>query len=210
MMELEQSNTSNWDLWKMAFRFHFEDHAELLPLFPLLFIPVWTDCFHAVLVRQTIDTGGSVQPLRAIIDTMRLFPSVASTKFRLFFAAILWGFVPIIGWYKELQYRLKWAMASNIHVFENNPEDSPTIRCARLAVLVSDKNRIHALAAIPTILAFVTLALIIFGTAIFQNSIAFWAGGFVIAWILFPASAVVNTLVYLSIASPPSAKELLI
>ncbi len=204
-----QSATPNLDIWKKALKFHVRYHVELIPFVPILFIPLWTDCYHAVLARQAMTNAGKIQPFNAIGETMRLMPSFVRTKFKLFFAAYLWGLVPIIGWYKDLRYRVKWAMASNVHVFNHHSKEPPAAVCDRLADLVAAKNKLDALIAIPTLLSAGVLVIVLVGTLTFRNSFCFWLGGIMSAWIIFPGSAMANTLVYLSVTENLTLEELL-
>jgi hypothetical protein len=195
----KNANMSNVGLWKRALKFHVQHHVDLLPLLPLLFIPVWTDCYHAILVRQALANDGAIRPLKAIGECARLFPSFALTKFRLLLPACMWAFIPVLGWYKDFQYRLKWAMASNVIVFENDRRAAPMQRCEELAELIIQERRTGALFAVPTLLSAGLMVIVLVATTVLRGSSGLWLGLILGVWIIFPASAMVNTLVYLSI-----------
>jgi hypothetical protein len=152
---------------------------------------------------------GKIHPLRAIRETLVLIPSFALTKFILFFFASLWSFVPFIGWYKDLRYRLRWAMVSNVHVFEGSSTDLSLQRSDDLVDLMIEKKKADALLTIPILLYVVLLSVLMIISSMIQLSILFWISGIVVAWIIFPGSAMVNTLVYLSITKDAIPEEVI-
>ena len=206
-MDSEELRFPNLSLWKGALKFDLKYWSDLIFVFPILFVPVWTDCYHSVLVRQAIDNEGKIDAEDAIFETMRLFPSFVSTKFKLYLVAYLWAYVPIIGWYKDYRYRLKWAMASNVHVFEIDVEESILRRCNELADLVIQKKCSNALWLIPYLLFFGVLVAGLVALTALHSSVVFWICAVFGGWIVFPGSALVNTLVYLRITENPASES---
>jgi hypothetical protein len=162
-----------------------------------------------VLIRQAIVARGVIEPVRAIAEAMKLFPSFAATKLRLYLVASLWSFLPIIGWYKDFRFRLKWAMVSNVKVFESGKKGSVPGRLETLANLIIEKKRTNALLVIPVLFQTGLLIVITIGITTFASSVFLWVGLIGVAWIALPASAIVNTLVYLSITGNPGLAAVL-
>jgi len=207
-MEQKKQNISNLELWKTAVRFHLQYHVELLPILPLLFIPVWTDCYHSILIRQANENNGVIYPGEAIGRAFKLFPTFISKKLGIFAIAYLWAFIPIIGWYKGYRFRIKWAMVSNVLVFEKLKGQSIYKRCDELANLVIKKKRSSALWVIPSLLFLLILLLFMLGTTAIESSFFFWALVVLSIYLFLPCSAVVNTLVYLSATDKYSAERI--
>lgn len=184
-------------------------HVELIPVIPLLILPFWTDCYHSVLLHQVHDNNdGTIHPFQAIGETFRLLPSFILEKLGLYVIAFLWGLIPLLGWYKDYRYRIKWAMISNILVFEQSPEPSALKRCDELADLVIMKERSHALWAIPSSFYFFILLFLMLGTTLFATSLFLWISILLSIYIFLPCSATVNTLVYISISDHLSLDRL--
>jgi uncharacterized integral membrane protein len=207
-MERKKQNISNLELWKTAVRFHLQHHVELLPILPLLLIPVWTDCYHSILIRQANENNGFIHPGEAIERTFKLFPTFVSKKLGIFAIAYLWALIPIIGWYKGYRFRIKWAMVSNVVVFEKLKGQSTYKRCDDLANLVIKKKRSIALWVIPSLLFFMILLVFMLGTTAIESSFFFWALVVLSIYLLLPCSAVVNTLVYLSVTDNLSVERI--
>ena len=200
-MQSTESKKYSLYFWKRAFRFHLHHRNDLFPVLPLLLIPLWTDCYHSALIRQEIKNGGKIHPLKAAVETLELFPSFAMAKFRFFFLAVLWSFVPIVGWSKDLRYRIEWAMTSNIIVFEKLAGEAIHHRCNELIDLGIVRKLTSSLLIIPGLLTAMIFVLFTFAMSIFPSSLFFWISVFIIAWIVLPASAAVNTFVYLAIVN---------
>jgi hypothetical protein len=198
-METEKETWPNLKLWKRALLFHVRHRRDLFPLIPILIIPLWTDCYHSVLVKQEIENDGKIMPFSGIWDTLELMPSFVVTKFKFFFVAFLWSFLPVIGWYKDFSYRIKWAMVSNVIVFEKLKDVKAEKRCENLSNIVVYHKRTNSLLAIPTILFFCILIFYTLTASTYMSSILFWISILAVCWILLPVSAVANTFVYLSI-----------
>jgi hypothetical protein len=181
--------------------------GELLPLFPLLFIPLWTDCYHSVLVKQETENGGEIMPMRAIWETLLMMPSFIPTKLKFFFAAYLWSLLPIIGWYKDFVYRIRWAMTSNVVVFEKVEGDQAKEKCEQLSDIVFRRKGTNALFAIPSILSFCVIVFFALTTAAYASPVFFWVSVIAACWILLPGSAVVNTFVYLSVTDNSALRQ---
>ncbi len=138
---------------------------------------------------------------------MRLLPRFTATKLKLLLPAFLWGFIPIIGWYKDFTYRLEWAMASNVHVFERDASSSRE-RCKQLMNLIIRRKRTDALMIIPILFFSIVLVFIAVLLTFIHSSVVFWIGIIPLAWIVFPGSAIVNTLAYLSITKNSAFEDL--
>jgi len=208
-MEPEKESWPNLKLWKRALMFHIRHRGDLFPLFPILLIPLWTDCYHSVLIKQEIENDGEIRPISGIGDTLKLMPSFIATKFKFFFVAYLWSFLPIIGWYKDFSYRIQWAMTSNVIVFEELKGVKAEERCEQLSNVVVHRKRTNSLWAIPTFLFFCVLVFFAFTTTTYASSIFFWISVITESWILLPGSALANTFVYLSVTDnlPVEQKE---
>jgi hypothetical protein len=185
-------------IWKRALLFHIRHLSDLLPLFPLLCIPLWTDCFHSVLIKQEIENNGKIDPFKGIGKALVLMPSFIAVKFNFYIAAILWSFIPIIGWYEDFIYRIKWAMTSNVIVFEELEGVNAKNRCEKLSEKLIHRKGTNSLVAIPFFLISFVLLFLTFTASTFDGSIIFWISVLAGIWILLPGSAAVNTFTYLS------------
>jgi uncharacterized integral membrane protein len=205
---MEQQIISNVALWRKAVRFHLRYHVELLPVLPLLFIPMWTDCYHSIVIRRANENNGHIHTGEAVGRAFKLFPTFVSKKFGIFAIAYLWGLIPIIGWYKAYRFRIKWAMVSNVLVFEKLKGQSIYKRCDELANRVIKEKRSSALWVIPSLLFFLFLLLFLLGTSAMESSFFFWVSVVLSIYLFLPCSAVVNTLVYLSVTNKLPAERM--
>ena len=120
-------------------------------------------------------------------------------KFYFFIAATLWGYLPIIGWFKGLDYRLNWAMASNVLIFEKTSGFIGIRRCVELRKELKYQNALRTLFTIPSLLPILCLLFASISISLFDDSMFYWVSFAAILIIFIPLSAVVNTLVYLDI-----------
>ena len=135
---------------------------------------------------------------RKILKTARvLFFPLLTMKLYFWFRSLLWSLVPIYGIVKDFRYRMYWAMASNVAVFESLFGKDGRKRCIEL--VENDFSGIGArtFVTIPGLLVvFCFLYLAIFSD-VFKVSLGFWMVIFASYWISVPVAATVNTLYYL-------------
>jgi hypothetical protein len=188
------------DIWNQALKFYLTNWKSLLPAFPLLCLPVVGDVLHSLLIAQKVQ-GKEFRPAQAVREVWSLLPSLLSMKLYFEGAAILWSFVPIYGIIRDVRHRLHWAMASNVLVFEGLSGGAGRNRCREL-IQESFTLGVRTLVTAPGLLfvAFI-LAWVIGGTfldAIY--SYGFWVLIAAVFWVVIPASAAVNTFLYLAIS----------
>jgi hypothetical protein len=138
-------------IWKKAVVFHLENLMHLVPIFPVLFIPIVSDAMYSLLISQQ-NKNKSISPGQALQKVWRFLPSLFSMKFSFECAAIFWGVIPIYGIIKGIEYRLYWAMASNVLVFEGLSGEVGRNRCQEL---IQDSSRgigIRTLVTVPSLL----------------------------------------------------------
>jgi hypothetical protein len=185
-------------IWKQAVSFHVTFWKDLLPVFPLLCLPVVGDALHSLLIRQKVK-GGILSPGKAVREVWKLLPSLLGMKLYFEGIALLWGFIPIYGIIQGFKYRLYWAMASNVLVFENLSGEVGRERCRELVKDFSRGLGGRTLITVPILLyAGILLVWVISGT--FNETIYSYGFLIVIAaifWVFIPASGAVNTFLYL-------------
>jgi hypothetical protein len=199
MYQIERPRFSNLDIWLKALAFHKRNWSDVVAVFPLLFVPIFTDTFHAILVRQEVSPQGRISISAAIKETFGHILDVFLMKFYFEFVAALWSYLPVYGWFKDFQHRVNWAMVSNVVAFERLTGSIGDHRCVEVASSVPLARAARILFTIPSLLVFLYLAIIGLGTYLFETSLFFWVFGFMIFWTLLPWAAVVNTYLYLSI-----------
>lgn len=119
-------------VWKRALLFHPHNWNNLLLISPLLLLPVVTDVLHTVLIRQTLERKGLLVG-SAVLQAFRALPALIALKFYFWCQGLLWSFVPLYGWIKDIDIRICWAMASNVLVFERASTTNCRRRCWELA-----------------------------------------------------------------------------
>jgi len=113
--------------------------------------------------------------------------------------AFLWAFIPIYGYIKAMELRARWAMASNVVIFEKLTGYPGIERCTQLVDLFPEGMFVRTLVTIPTIVIILLLTLTVIAATIFETSFPFWIFLFVFLFIVFPLSGSVNTHLYLII-----------
>ena len=90
-------------------------------------------------------------------------------------------------------------MCSNVVVFENLSGDKARDRCKLLADKIIQAKQTGVLFAIPNILIFLFVLIFAVSITLLRTSLFLWLLYFGCLWIVLPASAAVNTILYLSI-----------
>lgn len=199
VFRIDRPRFPNLDLWWKALAFHWRHWSDVVVVFPLLFVPVFADTLHAILVRQEVSTNGRVALFAATKEAARYSFDVFFMKFYFEFAAALWGYVPGYGWFRDYQLRTNWAMVSNVVAFEGLSGPIGRHRCVEVAKKIPLDRSARILVTIPSLLIFVYMTIIGVGTYAFDTPVFFWVFGFIILWTVFPWAGVVNTYLYLSI-----------
>ena len=200
-------------IWNQALSFHLGNWKTLLPVFPLLCFPVVGDALHSLLIAQQIQ-GKGLHPRQAAREAWGYLAPLFSMKVYFEGAALLWGFVPIYGIFRDFRHRLHWAMASNVLVFERLSGEAGRNRCRELiqkefSAGVRTLITVPALVVVGSIIAWLVLGMI-WGTF---YSFGFWAVILISLWIGMPGSGAANTFLYLEItgkrgeASAPGHQE---
>jgi hypothetical protein len=195
---MEEKKYSSINVWKQAAAFYKENWKDLAGLLPVFFIPVVADAFTACLIAQQRSTG-KLQPFKAFVAALVATPHLFMVKLRFVCIAALWSFLPVIGWYKIVRYRMYWAMASNVIVFEDIPDEFVSKRCKRLVELVSPERSLRTLITIPALLEFFMFLVFAVGAIVLQGPLYFWICVFILLGVICPMSGAVNTFLYLSL-----------
>jgi hypothetical protein len=187
-------------IWKQAIVFHLAHWNNFLPILPLLFIPVFTDALHSLLIKQDIERR-EFFPLQAVKEVWRLVPSLLGMKLYFESAALLWGFIPIYGIIRGVKHRMYWSMASNVLVFEGLSGKAGRQRCRELVKGFLGGIGIRTLITIPALLITVLLIAFVIGATFVETnrSYGFWIFIALVFWISIPGSAAVNTFLYTDI-----------
>lgn len=199
-------NIKSIDIWKLAFTFHFRYWKRLIPVFPFLFVPVFSDALHSLTIRHVMNKEEYEN--HKLIDTAKvLFLPLLLMKLHFWSRAVLWGFIPILGIIKDFRYRMYWAMASNVAVFEGVFGEVGRKRCIEL--VDNDFSGIGArtFVTIPGLLVVLCFLCLVIFSGIFKSSLGFWMVIFAIYWISVPVSATVNTLYYLHLNKEEPIEE---
>jgi hypothetical protein len=185
-------------IWKEALTFYVAFRKHLVLVFPLLCFPIVGDGLHSLLIKQSIQEG-ILTPGKALQQAWRFAPSLLGMKLWFEAIALLWGFVPLYGIIQDIKYRLYWAMASNVLVFEGLSGKAGRERCRELVNECSRGLGGGTLITIPILLYVVILLGWVVGGTFWESfhSYGFWiliAAMFLVA---IPVSGAVNTFLYL-------------
>jgi len=191
---------SAFRIWGKVFGFYFEHWSDLLAILPLLFVPVFTDALHTLLIQQhvrqrTLRMGDSLR--QALHTTMPLL----EVKWGFWWRSTLWGMIPLIGWLKDAQLRVAWGMASNVMLFEGAEDAACRTRCEDLSRHPDGALLARTLMTIPTLLLMSTVVLYVIGEQLVAGGWPFVVWIAFAVWIILPASAAANTFAYLEVAS---------
>ncbi len=185
-------------VWKRALLFHLHNWNNLLLISPLLLLPVVTDVLHTVLIRQTLERKGLVVG-SAVLQAFRALPALIALKFYFWCQGLLWSFVPLYGWIKDIDIRICWAMASNVLVFERASTTNCRRRCWELAQHPQKGMAIRTLITVPAILVASSLVAFSIISLFIESKLVFWIWIVVVLWVLLAGSAAANTYTYLRI-----------
>jgi len=187
-------------IWKQALVFHLTNWNNLLPILPLLFIPVFTDALHSVLIKQDLERG-EFFPIEAMKEVWRRIPSLLGMKLYFEGAALLWAFIPIYGVIQGIKHHMYWSMASNVLVFEGLCGEVGRQRCRELGKDFLRGMGVRTLITIPGLLITVLLIAFVMGATFVETnrSYGFWIFIALVFWISIPGSAAVNTFLYMEI-----------
>jgi len=192
-------NIKSIDIWKLALSFHYTYRKDLLKFLPFIFIPVFGDGLHSILISKLFNNDRP-QFGESLGDALRLFLKIFYMKFYFWFFATLWSFVPIYGIIKGLHYRKYWAMASNVAVFESLTGTLGIDRCIDL--VTNDHSHIGArtFITLPSLFVLLFTLLFLLLTENFPLSFWFWFYIFSIIWLTIPVSSALNTIYYVKLA----------
>lgn len=198
--------SSAFGIWGRVFGFYVEHWLDLLVILPLLFLPVFTDALHTLLIQQHIRQqalrmGDSLK--QALKTTMPLL----GVKWAFCWRSALWGIIPLIGWVKCAQLRVARGMASNVMLLEGASDEVCRLRSENLSRHRDRGLLVRTLVTIPALLYMSTIVLCVMGEQLAAGGwvFAFWI---VFAlWIVLPASAAANTFAYLEVASQQGSGE---
>ena len=196
-------------LWRRALSFHLRHLPQMLVILPLLIVPVLGDALHSVLIRQERETG-RIEVLDAVREAARITLPLAAMKIAFEGAAIAWAVIPIYGVIQGMRHRLFWAMASNVVVFEGLTGEAGRSRCRAIANADGLGLALWTLVKLPEIFFTAVFALWLGITTVLNRG---YAPGLLVAviivlWLGGPASAAVNTFLYLDIASGSACPDL--
>ena len=199
---------SSLHIWKRAVNFHLSDWTTFLPVFPFLCFPIVGDALSSLLIQQKV-RGAGIAPWTALQNVWSLVPRLLAMKLYFETIGFLWALVPIYGILPGIKHRLYWAMASNVLVFEGLSGEAGRNRCRELIENYSRGLGVRTLVTVPSLLltAFVIVWMVtgnFFGVA---YSYGFWTLIFLLVWVAFPASGIVNTFLYLEMLEPHEAEQ---
>jgi predicted RNA-binding Zn-ribbon protein involved in translation (DUF1610 family) len=199
VFRIEPPRFPNLALWLKALGFHKRHWSDVVVIFPFLFVPIFVDTLQAILVRQEMSTKGQISVSTAMNEAARHTLDVFLLKLYFEFAAALWGYLPVYGWFRDYRHRVNWAMVSNVVTFEGLAGPVGRLRCVEVANKIPLDRAARILVTIPSLMIILFVAIIGVATYAFDTSFFFWLFGFIILWTVFPWAAVVNTYLYLSI-----------
>ncbi|MBI3812230.1 MAG: hypothetical protein HY283_08510 [Nitrospirae bacterium] len=185
-------------IWKRSVNFHLTYWKDLLPVLPILCVPIFGDLLQSILISQKVN-GRNILPWQAVQRSWSLFPPFFFMKIYFEGAAILWSLVPIYGIFMGIKYRLYWAMASNVIVFEGLSGENGRKRCREL---IDNYSRGMGVSTLVTVPALLMAALVLIWTAAGTINEPFYIYGFwtlmaLLVWVGFLGSGAVNTFLYL-------------
>ncbi len=197
---MKQNSHNAISVWKNSIIFYFKHMIQLLPVFPLLFIPIVADALLSLLIFQ-YKQSQKIFILQAIGQMWKFVPRLFIIKISYFFSAFLWGFIPIYGYFKAIEHRLKWGMASNVLIFEGIPGRDVRERCHELITNYSPGIGISALFIIPTLIITLFVVVWLIAGTIYEP---LYSTGFILFILFFctvtvPISSSVNTFMYLEL-----------
>lgn len=197
---------SAFRIWRRVFSFYLDHLPELLAIFPLLFLPVFTDTLHTILIqqhvrRQALRMNDSL--MQAVDTTLPLF----GVKWGFWWRSAMWGMIPLIGWVKDAQLRVAWGMASNVMLFEGTRGAACRERCENISRHADPSLLIRSLITVPVLLYMSTVVLYVIGEQLVGGGWLFVLSLVFAFWIGLPASAAANTFAYLEVVPLQRSNE---
>ena len=194
-------------IWIDAVRFHLRYSPKLSAILPLLLVPVVGDLLQSILIRQHVETN-RVYPVKAVQEGCKGFLTLFWVKLQLEIVAFLWGFIPIYGYIKAIEYRLRWGMASNVMAFENKKGAAIKDRCCELVDIYSPGIGVKTLVLTPMFLMIAVLLIWIISGTVFEPiySYGFWFFFITYFWLVIPWAGAANTFLYLQLRNREAIK----
>lgn len=190
---------SAFSIWGRVFGFYLEHLPDMLVILPLLFLPVFTDALHTLLIQQhvkqrALKMGDSLR--LALKATMPLL----EVKVAFWWRSALWGMIPLIGWAKDAQLRVAWGMTSNVMLLEGTRGAACRMRCEDISHHVNRSLLVRSLITVPALLSMSTIVLYVLGEQLLGGGWLFLFWMVCALWIVLPASAAANTFAYFEVA----------
>ncbi len=183
-------------IWKQAFVFHFVYWKDLLPIYPILCLPLFCDGLHSLLIYN-LGKYDELKVGKAFRDIWKVLPPLLNMKIIFWIKAFLWSLIPIYGIIRGTRYRIYWAMASNVIVFEGLSGENGQDRCRELAENAHDRSGTRTFVTIPALLITGCLLALVIGAELCESSYIFFICLAIIFWIVIPASGALNTFYYI-------------
>lgn len=191
---------SAFRIWGRVFSFYLDHLPELLAIFPLLFLPVFTDALHTILIQQHVRRQAlrmSDSLTQALDTTLPLL----GVKWAFWWRSTLWGMIPLIGWIKDAQLRVAWGMTSNVLLLEGTTGAACRMRCEDISHHTHPSFLVRSLITVPVLLYMSTVVLYVIGEQLVGGGWLFALWIVLAFWITLPASAAANTFAYLEVTS---------
>jgi hypothetical protein len=113
----------------------------------------------------------------------------------------MWSLVPLIGWVKDVEFRVAWGMASNVLLLEGVSGAECRTRCQDIARHGDRGMLIRTFITIPILLYLGTIVLYVIGEQLVRGDWLFVCLILFVFWLSLPASAAANTFAYLEAVS---------
>lgn len=194
------SERQGFAIWMDAARFHLHNARSLAGVLPLLLVPVVGDLLQSVLIRQHVETN-RISPVRALRDGWRKILPLFVIKLKIEISALLWGLIPLYGYIKAIECRLRWGMASNVIVFEDLTGVAAQDRCRELIDRYSSGIAVRTLVIVPMLIMLAILLFWVVSGSVFEliYSYGFWFFFITYFWVVIPWAGAANTFVYLQL-----------
>lgn len=190
---------SAFGIWGRVFGFYIEHWSNLLAILPLLFLPVFTDALHTILIQQYVRqrTLRMVDSLKQALETTM---PLLGVKWAFWWRSTLWGMIPLIGWVKDAQLRVAWGMTSNVMLLEGMSGAACRRRSEELSRHPDRGVLVRALITVPALLNLCVIVAYVMGERLVEGGWALVLWLLITLWIFLPASAAANTFAYLEVA----------
>jgi hypothetical protein len=197
---------SAFSIWSRVFGFYLDHLPALLVILPLLFVPVFTDALHTVLIHQHVKQrvlrmgDGLKQALKATMPLLEV-------KMAFWWRSTLWGMIPLIGWVKDAQLRVAWGMTSNVMLLEGASDTACRMRCEDISRHADPSLLVRSLITVPVLLYVITVVLYVIAEQLVGGGWLFALWIVFAFWIALPASAAANTFAYLDVVPLQRSNE---